>query len=83
MVLLLVVAALAYMRFPSSEVHQALIASHPQRLNLLLPAGLLIAWNSALFSMGEVFHSNIWWSRVLPRAARWCSAHSCWAAWAG
>ena len=64
MVLLLVVAALAYMRFPSSDVHQALIASHPQRLNLLLPAGLLIAWNSALFSMGEVFHSNIWWSRV-------------------
>ena len=64
MVLLLVVAALAYMRFPSSDVHQALIASNPQRLNLLLPAGLLIAWNSALFSMGEVFHSNIWWSRV-------------------
>ena len=64
MVLLLVVAALAYMRFPSSEVHQALVGNHPQRLNLLLPAGLLIAWNSALFSMGEVFHSNIWWSRV-------------------
>ena len=64
MVLLLVVAALAYMRFPSSEVHQALVGNHPERLNLLLPAGLLIAWNSALFSMGEVFHSNIWWSRV-------------------
>ena len=39
MVLLLVVAALAYMRFPSSDVHQALIASHPQRLNLLLASG--------------------------------------------
>ena len=46
------------------EVHAALLSRHPDRLDLLLPAGLLIAWNSALFSMGEVFHNNIWWSRV-------------------
>jgi urea-proton symporter len=64
MVLLVVVAVLAFRQFPVPEVHRALVASHPGRLNLLLPAGLLIAWNSALFSMGEVFHNNIWWSRV-------------------
>ena len=64
MVLLVVVAVLAFRQFPAPEVHRALVASHPGRLNLLLPAGLLIAWNSALFSMGEVFHNNIWWSRV-------------------
>jgi len=64
MVLLAVVAVLAFRQFPMPEVHAALLARHPDRLDLLLPAGLLIAWNSALFSMGEVFHNNIWWSRV-------------------
>ena len=64
MVLLAVVAVLAFRQFPMPEVHALLIAEHPDRLDLLLPAGLLIAWNSALFSMGEVFHNNIWWSRV-------------------
>ena len=64
MVLLAVVAVLAFHRFPMPEVHARLISAHPDRLDLLLPAGLLIAWNSALFSMGEVFHNNIWWSRV-------------------
>ena len=64
MVLLAVVAVLAFQRFPMPEVHAALLKQHPDRLDLLLPAGLLIAWNSALFSMGEVFHNNIWWSRV-------------------
>ena len=64
MVLLVVVAVLAFQRFPLELVHTNLSADHPDRLNLLLPAGLLIAWNSALFSMGEVFHNNIWWSRV-------------------
>ena len=64
MVLLAVVAVLAFRQFPMPEVHAALLSRHPDRLDLLLPAGLLIAWNSALFSMGEVFHNNIWWSRV-------------------
>ena len=64
MVLLGVVAVLAFRQFPMPEVHARLISAHPDRLDLLLPAGLLIAWNSALFSMGEVFHNNIWWSRV-------------------
>ena len=64
MVLLAVVAVLAFRLFPMPVVHSQLMEHHPDRLNLLLPAGLLIAWNSALFSMGEVFHNNIWWSRV-------------------
>ncbi len=67
--LLVVVAVLAFQRFPLELVHSSLSASHPDRLNLLLPAGLLIAWNSALFSMGEVFHNNIWWSRVFSSRA--------------
>ena len=67
--LLVLVAVLALQQFPVQELHRELAAQHPERLNLLLPAGLLIAWNSALFSMGEVFHNNIWWSRVFSSRA--------------
>ena len=62
--LLVLVAVLAFRQFPIDLVHSRLLESHPQRLDLLLPAGLLMAWNGALLSMGEVFHNNIWWSRV-------------------
>ena len=69
MTLLVAVAILAFQQFPVAQVHRELLSNHPDRLNLLLPAGLLIAWNSALFSMGEVFHNNIWWSRVFSSRA--------------
>jgi Na+/proline symporter len=64
MVLLAVVAVLGYGRFGTEQIYTNLIDDHPGHLNLLLPAGLLFAWNTGLFSMGEVFHNNIWWSRV-------------------
>jgi Na+/proline symporter len=64
MVLLVVVAVLGFTRFGTLDIYTNLVAQHPSRLDLLLPAGLLFAWNTGLFSMGEVFHNNIWWSRV-------------------
>ncbi|QEY31891.1 urea transporter [Synechococcus sp. RSCCF101] len=64
MVVLIVVAVLGYNRFGVEAIYSRLSVNHPGHLNLLLPAGLLFAWNTGLFSMGEVFHNNIWWSRV-------------------
>jgi Na+/proline symporter len=64
MILLVLVAVLGFGRFGTADIHARLAAEHPDRLDLLLPAGLLFAWNTGLFSMGEVFHNNIWWSRV-------------------
>ncbi len=64
MVLLVLVAVLGFSRFGTADIYTNLAANHPTRLDLLLPAGLLFAWNTGLFSMGEVFHNNIWWSRV-------------------
>ena len=64
MVLLVLVAVLGFSRFGTADVYADLADNHPSRLDLLLPAGLLFAWNTGLFSMGEVFHNNIWWSRV-------------------
>jgi Na+/proline symporter len=55
---------LAYATYGVGEVYRGLQENQPSALNLLLPAGLLFAWNTALFSMGEVFHSNVWWMRA-------------------
>lgn len=61
---LTVVAVWAYMTFGLGDVYQGLRENQPGALNLLLPAGLLYAWNTGLFAMGEIFHSNIWWQRA-------------------
>ncbi len=64
MIGLVVVAVLAYATYGVDEVYRGLQENQPSALNLLLPAGLLFAWNTALFSLGEVFHSNVWWMRA-------------------
>lgn len=64
------VAVWAYATFGVGDVYQGLRENNPQALNLLLPAGLLFAWNTGLFSMGEIFHSNIWWQRAYASTPR-------------
>lgn len=36
----------------------------PMLLSILFPAALMSIFNNLLFSVGEVFHSNVWWSRT-------------------
>ncbi len=36
----------------------------PMLLNALMPAALMAIFNNLLFGIGEVFHSNVWWSRA-------------------
>src|SRR5690625_3676251 len=64
MIGLVVVAVMAYSHYGIGEVYTGVLENNPKYLNLLLPAGLLYAWNTGLMSMGEVFHSNIWWMRA-------------------
>lgn len=64
MVGLVAVAIMVYSTHGVGEIYTGLKESEVQPLNLLLPAGLLYAWNTGLFSMGEVFHSNVWWMRA-------------------
>jgi Na+/proline symporter len=64
MVILVAVAVLAYARYGTADVYISLTEVAPDRLDFLLPTGLLFAWNTGLFSMGEIFQGNIWWSRI-------------------
>lgn len=51
-----------------AETHASLVETRPQLLNLLLPASIMFLFNNLLFGVGEVFHSNVWWSRAFAFA---------------
>lgn len=36
----------------------------PMLINAIMPAALMAVFNNMLFGLGEVFHSNVWWSRA-------------------
>jgi SSS family transporter len=45
-------------------IHTDLITEKPMLLNALMPAAIMAIFNNLLFGVGEVFHSNVWWSRA-------------------
>ncbi len=46
------------------EVYAQVRQDQPMLLNALLPAAIMALFNNMLFGLGEVFHSNVWWSRA-------------------
>jgi len=46
------------------DMHQNLLKERPELLNLLMPAAIMFLFNNLLFGVGEIFHSNVWWSRA-------------------
>jgi len=46
------------------RIHSAVSAQRPELLDLLMPAALMFLFNNLLFGVGEIFHSNVWWSRA-------------------
>ena len=47
-----------------AEMHESVLAERPELLNLLFPAAIMFLFNNLLFGVGEIFHSNVWWSRA-------------------
>ncbi|MCP5380936.1 MAG: sodium:solute symporter family protein [Kordiimonadaceae bacterium] len=50
------------------EIHNTLSEQRPELLNLLLPASIMFLFNNLFFGVGEIFHSNVWWSRAFAFA---------------
>lgn len=46
------------------ELHSSVSEQRPELLNLLMPASIMFLFNNLLFGVGEIFHSNVWWSRA-------------------
>ncbi len=49
-------------------IHAQLQKERPELLNLLLPASIMFLFNNLFFGVGEIFHSNVWWSRAFAFA---------------
>lgn len=47
-----------------TEVYDSVRTERPMLLHVVFPAALLALFNNLLFGLGEVFHSNVWWSRA-------------------
>jgi Na+/proline symporter len=61
----LVVVAIAVLNQVSiGEVYEKLEVERPMLLSVMFPAALMALFNNMLFSFGEIFHSNVWWSRA-------------------
>ena len=59
-----VVGVLVLIEAPATEIHAALAARRPMLLDFAFPAALIALFNNLLFGIGEIFHSNVWWSRA-------------------
>lgn len=46
------------------SIYNDLEESKPMLVSVLFPAAIMSLFNNMLFSLGEVFHSNVWWSRT-------------------
>ncbi len=61
----IVLVAIAILtRVPLGEVYSNLEARRPALLGVFFPAAIMAIFNNLLFGIGEIFHSNVWWSRA-------------------
>lgn len=46
------------------EIHEYVSTYQPKLVDVMFPAAIMAIFNNMLFGLGEVFHNNVWWSRV-------------------
>jgi len=61
---LVVVAIAVLWQTDLTDIHQKLETNRPMLLSVMFPAALMALFNNMLFGFGEIFHSNVWWSRA-------------------
>ncbi len=61
---IVILAVMAIANVGVDRMHEAVLQERPQLLNLLFPAAIMFLFNNLLFGIGEIFHSNVWWSRA-------------------
>jgi Na+/proline symporter len=62
---LVILGVAAYFGIGIKPIYTILATERPGLLNLFMPASVMFLFNNLLFGMGEIFHSNVWWSRAL------------------
>jgi Na+/proline symporter len=59
-----ILAWIGYSEVSSESIAESVSHTNPELLNLFFPVALLFLFNNILFGIGEIFHSNVWWSRA-------------------
>lgn len=67
---LLILVGVIFAQVGVEPIYTALEAERPGLLNLLLPASIMFLFNNLFFGVGEIFHSNVWWSRAFAFAPK-------------
>ncbi len=65
----IILAFLIIQQVGIDTIHARLEQERPMLLNLLLPASIMFLFNNLFFGVGEIFHSNVWWSRAFSFAS--------------
>ncbi|MGD8998997.1 MAG: sodium:solute symporter family protein [Granulosicoccaceae bacterium] len=60
----IILAILTISEIGFDRMHSNVLAERPELLNALMPAAIMFLFNNLLFGIGEIFHSNVWWSRA-------------------
>lgn len=47
-----------------SDVYEHVSTRQPALLDVFMPVAMMAVFNNLLFGLGEIFHSNVWWSRA-------------------
>ena len=61
---IIILAVLTINHIGFAQMHDDVLTERPELLNLLMPAAIMFLFNNLLFGIGEIFHSNVWWSRA-------------------
>ena len=67
LIIIIGVVAIGFLVFKDigvERIHADLSETHPMLLSLVFPAAIMFLFNNLLFGVGEIFHSNVWWSRA-------------------
>jgi urea-proton symporter len=59
-----IIGVISLQNMDTSVMREKILDKSPGLLNLLFPAALIFLFNNILFGIGEIFHSNVWWSRA-------------------
>ena len=61
---LVIVIPIALTQMGVAEIYSGIMVNMPERASVMSPIGLMFALSAPIFSLGEIFHSNIWWLRA-------------------
>lgn len=61
-IIIIAVTLISHIEIP--RIYENVSQKQPALLNALFPAAIMAIFNNLLFGIGEIFHSNVWWSRA-------------------